>query len=214
MMESTTLLIEWQCVDTNQSRGPFPVFGHKTERGTRQQFVAYFRQLWQEWLRHRFTWLVQKAAFNSDFRNVGGTTILIQVDYSENYEVIIQDEVQSAFYSRGHLTLLTLIIRGTGKDGDVKNFSLPVMSSDVKHDGIFVYCALDWAIDYYLTNLAPADFDRRQLSVIVWSDGGNHFKSSPALVVYTTLCRERNLSMTWNFFCPHHGKSVCDGEGF
>ena len=48
-------------------------------------------------------------------------------------------------------------------------------------------------------------------NIAIFSDGGlAHFKSNVSISVLSQLAWQFNINFTYNFFAPHHGRSVCD----
>ena len=48
-------------------------------------------------------------------------------------------------------------------------------------------------------------------NIAIFSDGGPaHFKSNASISVLSQLAQQFNFNFTYDFFAPHHGRSVCD----
>ena len=61
------------------------------------------------------------------------------VDFAENFNFIIQDEIQSYHWSKGYCTLHPIVIYLLDSEGKLKPESLCIISDDNTHDTNFVY---------------------------------------------------------------------------
>ncbi|CAF4135314.1 unnamed protein product [Adineta steineri] len=130
-------------------------------------------------------------------------TICIQVDFSENFHINVQDAIQSSFYSKDSVSLFTCYVWHLNSGQ-----SYVYASDELSHDKYHVGAALN-----HLFNKLKNQFLNLK-QVHVFSDGATQqFKQK---FLFRNLCRlsERfKIDLFWHFFATAHGKGVVDGVG-
>ena len=122
---------------------------------------------------------------------------MIQVDFSENYTCMFQDEIQSAHWRQDQVSLFTTAIWFDGK-----LHSKVIASDNLDHGKETVVAYLD-----YLLDTLPA-------TVSIWSDGpSSQFKNKLITAVINTLQDKHKINLRWNYFATSHGKGPVDGIG-
>jgi hypothetical protein len=136
--------------------------------------------------------------------NVSTTKIVVQVDYSENFAIGFQDEVQSAHWSKKQLSFFT----AHAWLAKSKSESFTFISDDITHNKYTVNACLE----QLLTTLQRSVPDLQEIHF--FSDGAaSQFKQRYLFRNLTYLANAFNVLVSWHFFASHHGKGVMDGLG-
>ena len=78
--------------------------------------------------------------------------VIVLVDFAENYNFIIQDEIQSYHWSKNHCTLHPIVVYLLDSEGKLKHDSLCIISDDNTHDTNFVYQVQSILVQYIKEN--------------------------------------------------------------
>ena len=130
-------------------------------------------------------------------------------DFAENYEFVIQDEIQSYHWAKDSCTLHPIVVyfKAQGEE-DIQHKSFCYMSDDRIHDTCFVYQIQKLLTEYIKVNLPAIS------KLYYFSDGcGSQYKNYKN---FLNLCNHSNdfgFEAEWVFFATSHGKSPCDGIG-
>lgn len=150
---------------------------------------------------HTFVKNVQAEYFEK--KNVGTNKAVIQENFAENASTVYQDEIQSAYFSHGQVTVFTCcvwVINDT--------ISIVVVSDDLTHDKYSV-----WTFQKVICNELKRKFPHLE-SVTIFTDGCTaQFKSKYMMSNLCYFQQDFNLQCEWNFFATSHGKGVVDGIG-
>ena len=65
--------------------------------------------------------------------------VIVLGDFAENYQFLMQDEIQSYHWSKEYCTLHPLVVYCIDGDGNIQHNSLCFISDDNNHDTNFVY---------------------------------------------------------------------------
>jgi hypothetical protein len=127
-------------------------------------------------LYHVFIKRQQSAYFESLKLNLNNDTICIQVDFSENFHIDVQDAVQSSFYSKDSVSLFTCYVWYLNG-----GHSYVYASDELSHDKYHV----DAALDHLFNKLKNQFLHLKQIHV--FSDGATQqFKQR---FLFRNLCR-------------------------
>ena len=130
------------------------------------------------------------------------------VDFAENFNFIIQDEIQSYHWSKGYCTLHPIVIYLLDSEGKLKPESLCIISDDNTHDTNFVYQVQVILVQYIKENYPNI------VKLHYFSDGCSaQYKNYKNFI---NLCHHKEdfgLDAEWVFFATSHGKSPCDAIG-
>ncbi|KAJ4440626.1 hypothetical protein ANN_08773 [Periplaneta americana] len=152
-----------------------------------------------KYLFHCYVKKKQSTYFRMLLDNASDTEVLLQVDFSENYSIIHQNEVQSAHWSHDQVTLFTACFWYKDK---VKSYV--IVSDYMTHDKYAVAQFVNVLVDE-LKSFAP---NVRILNI--FSDGAaQHFKQRFTLSLATTA----PVPINWHFFATSHGKGAVNGIG-
>lgn len=140
----------------------------------------------------------QREAITSEQSD--SSVALLQVDFSENYTCIYQDEVQSAHWQQHQVSLFTAALYYNGI------LHPKVIASDnLTHakETLLAY------VDYLLEDLP------KTVKIInVWSDGpSSQFKNRFIAAALPSLQCRHDLNIQWHYFATSHGKGPVDGIG-
>ena len=150
----------------------------------------------QHFLQHVFIRREQASYFQYKLLSVGEKSAVVLVDFSENFTLHDQGEIQSAYWDQEQLTLFTISVSSKGMQT-----SITFVSDDLDHDDIAVFV--------FMNDLFILVKERFNVDVIdAFSDGApSQFKNQyifNALTYFHSKCNLANL--TWNFFATSHGK--------
>ena len=85
-------------------------FSQEEFNGSVQECVGILKEKVESFLSHVYIKRQQSAYFERLKLNLDDETICIQVDFSENFYIDVQDAIQSSFYSKNSISLLTCYI--------------------------------------------------------------------------------------------------------
>lgn len=145
--------------------------------GTLETLLEELDDLWSAFLIHSFYTAKQRDYIALIKETSSLTTFsVIQLDFAQNFSLIIQREIQSAYYSRQQATIFTVYVR-VGNE----HRNMAIISDYLSHDTKFVFCAQQLIMD----------FVKREYPNIVKvnyvSDGAAaHFKSKCLLLLIVT----------------------------
>ena len=134
--------------------------------------------------------------------------VIVLVDFAENHNFLVQDEVQSYHWNSQQCTLHPVIIYYQLVNQVVEQ-SLCIIFDDLTHDVSFVYKVMSESI-----SLNKKLIQKLKKYIHYFSDGcaGQYKKEKHFL----NLCLHKidfNVDCVWNFFATSHAKSPCDGIG-
>ncbi|CAF1424572.1 unnamed protein product [Adineta steineri] len=174
--------------------------------GTVQNCVNILKTKINPFLFHVFIKRQQSNYFEMSKKNVTDEKCVLQVDYSENFSIIEQNEIHSAHWSRKQLSIFTAYVWSQSK-----TYPLVIVSDDSSHDKFTVGKCLE----HLFTRLKILLPSMKEL--IIFSDGSaSQFKQRFLFKNLTYLANQFSLKLSWNFFASHHGKGnlgVVDGIG-
>lgn len=128
-------------------------------------------------------------------------TAVVQMDFSENYTCVAQDEVQSAHWNQGQVTLYT----------SVSWFRDEIISHVVVSD--YMHHNKTSAVIFTGEVLAKLPHDVTEVKI--WTNGpASQFKNKYVMTAMKELSHNcRDVKLIWNFFATSHGKGPVDGVG-
>ena len=150
----------------------------------------------EHFLFHVFVKRQQSSFFEMEKANVGEKKCIIQVDYSENFSLIDQNEIQTAHWSRRQLSLFTTYLWTNSIDQ-----AFVIVSNDITHNKFTVSQCLE-RVFKRAKSLVPSLNE-----VVMFSDGSaSQFKQRYLFKNLSVLADKFDISLSWNFFASHHGK--------
>lgn len=154
--------------------------------------------------KHHFVKNIQQKYFDFKRKNIEIGDVILQIDFAENFQLIAQDEIQSAHWQHEQVTIFTAVAWLAEKI-----YSFSIISNYLVHDKYAVYVFLKKIISW----IEFSGYKVKDLSV--FSDGcAAQFKNRFILSTLCFLPKEINItSMEWSFFATSHGKGAVDGVG-
>lgn len=153
---------------------------------------------------HKYLVHTQHNAINEMKRTNAETSVILQMDYSENFAVISQDEVQSAFFTRKQISIFTAV----ALVGQTDQLSFAIINDDTKHQKEQVFFYMKLIIDE-LRSIYP---NLTHINFI--TDGcAAQFKNKYILSNLVFMEADYGLKAKWHFMPTSHGKSAADGIG-
>ena len=108
--------------------------------GTIEECLAILKEKTESFLTHVFIKRRQSDFFEAMKTGSSDETICLQVDYSENFRLVMQDAVQSSYYSQNAVSLFTSYVWCTGGVGGQ---SYVYVSNNLDHDKYCISASLD-----------------------------------------------------------------------
>ncbi len=131
------------------------------------------------------------------------TECTLQMDFSENFTIIQQQEIQSANWKKKYISLYTVVVWY----GNVC-ISWVIVSDELCHDKKSVM-----AYTHTVIEKIKKDFPSIT-TVRIWTDGpSSQYKSKYVASSIPTLERMFGIKVIWNFSATGHGKGPVDGIG-
>ena len=160
-----------------------------------------------QFLKHCFIKQKQCAVFEEKKRTAqaDGDSVVLQVDFAENYTAAYQDEIQSAHWNQKQVTIFTSVAWS-----DADPLSYVVVSDSLDHDKKAVATFLVRAVQ----NICQKHPHLRQIHI--FSDGAAcQFKNKYLWAFLSSSFQDMfpNLHVEWHFFATSHGKGAVDGVG-
>ena len=158
-------------------------------------------------LQHCYVKRNQANSYNKEREGVGrenfdNSLALLQVDFSENYTCMFQDEIQSAHWKQDQVSLFTAALWFDGK-----LHPKVIASDDLNHgkETVVAYMYID-----HLLDTLPGTVE----TISIWSDGpSSQFKNWFVAAAISSLQEKHNINIRWNYFATSHGKGPVDGIG-
>lgn len=153
---------------------------------------------------HSFVKKVQADYFENKKKSLSENSAVLQIDFAENYSMVSQDEIQSAHWNHGQISIFTC---GVWLCNNVfKPYT--IVSNDLSHNKYAVCVFLGKIIEEIKTSIPTVNH------LMIFSDNcAGQFKNK---FVMSNICHMKNdygLEVEWNFFASGHGKGAVDGIG-
>ncbi|CAF1442411.1 unnamed protein product [Rotaria sordida] len=173
------------------------------QQGSVEQGIELLSSKVKTFLLHVYIKRQQSKFFEESKTNTDNKKIVIQVDYSENFEIKQQDEVQSAHWSSKSVSIFTAYAWcGTN------NYSFALVSNNISHDKYCVYNCITYIINKLKQQLPSLE------EILFFSDGAaSQFKQRYLMRNLTRMSYEYQLILSWHFFATSHAKGVVDAIG-
>ena len=156
---------------------------------------------------HSFIAKSQSAYLKQQKEELQEDSAIVICDFAENFQYVIQDEVQSYHWSKQYCTLHPISLYHKSDSG-VQTESLCVLSDDIKHDTPFVHKCLELTADHIKAKYPHIK------KIQYFTDGcGGQYKNYKNFMNVCEHLSDFGISATWNFFGTSHGKGPCDGIG-
>jgi len=188
----STAVIKWTLWSTS-TEGRFMKIDYK---GPILECVVTLESKIKHFLFHVFVKRQQSNFFEFIKNNLNDQCCLLQVDYSENFSIVSQNEIQNAHFSKKQLSLFTAYIWAQSI-----TYPMVIVSNDPSHNKYTVSLCLQ-RILIHLKKMVPS-----LTKLIIFSDGSAcQFKQRYLFKNLTFLAEQFSINLSWNFFASHHGK--------
>ena len=129
-------------------------------------------------------------------------------DFAENYQYLIQDEIQSFHWSKEYCTLHHLAIYCKDADGNLQHYSIYFISDDNTHNTSFDYKIQTLLVKFLKQRLPNVT------KIYYISDGcGGQYKNFKNFLNLCSHKEDFSIEAECIFSATGHGKSLCDGIG-
>jgi len=171
-----------------------------------EDFSERFRETLPKYLEHEFVYRRQKNFISeikaSDLND--GSTLIVTVDYGENYSFVIQKAVQGYHWTNKQCTVHPFCVYFR-RNGEASYKTFFIISSDLQHDATAFHV-------FRGKVLQQLKLQFPQIKHIEYvSDGAasqyQNFKNMCNLVYHK---QDYGITANWNFTATAHGKSTCD----
>ncbi|CAF2039332.1 unnamed protein product [Rotaria magnacalcarata] len=150
----------------------------------------------KDFLFHTFVKRQQSQFFEMSKTNVTDKRCLLQVDYSENYSIVEQNEIQSAHCSKKQLSIFTAHFWAQSTTQ-----SMVLVSDDISHNKYTVSKCIEHIINRLQLLVPSLD------ELIIFSDGSaSQFKQRFLFKNLSYLAKKFDVILSWHFFATSHGK--------
>ena len=177
------------------------------ETKTKENFIEEFLIEIKEFGDHAKRIQTQYRALKNLKENLTVDEAMIQMDFSENYECQIQEEIQSAYWDKTPITLHPAVVFFK-ENGSLGHKCIVCISDDKRHNADAVFA--------FMKELIPqvkSCYPKLKL-LHYWTDSPTSQYRNKTIVTFLSL-RQKLFSMkaSWNYFKAGHGKGPCDGIG-
>ncbi|KAE8737838.1 hypothetical protein FOCC_FOCC016693 [Frankliniella occidentalis] len=176
----------------------------KAQSMTLAEIFAAVKGSLKGFLVHVYVKRHQSHTFEEKKKRVDGHHIVMQVDFAQNMEIKLQNEVQSAHWRHKAATLFT----SHAWFGPIEEEPHVIISNDLMHDKVAVHAFMDHLFEHISQTRDDVKF------VDVFSDNcAAQFKQKYILSLLHVYELKYGFHITWHFFAAGHGKGVVDGHG-
>ncbi|CAF1461704.1 unnamed protein product, partial [Adineta ricciae] len=169
-----------------------------------ESLISEIEERWPSFLLHTHI-NREQCEFIKDLRSksTNASFVVAQIDFSMNYTLIRQREVQQGFFSQHQVSLFTIHLT----IGD-EHKNLAIISNYMEHTTAFVHCAQKILVDFIKKNFPLV----KKINYV--SDGASaHFKNNASILNLIHHKRDFGLDASWTFTATDHGKGTGDGIG-
>ena len=209
--KTSALVIEWpKWEQVKEAGGPYSRKTRIMHSGSLHDLVEELCDEMKTFSFHLFVADWQKKQFNVVTKSLPRDTVVLVMDFSQNFACSFQREVQSAHWSQVQVTLHPVVAFYECPHGDgVVREAIHIISSDRCHDS--------HAVAHFVQLVHHHLVQETHLSIqqlIQFTDGcAGQYKSSTPFADISYATEDMKCTVDRNFFGSRHGKSESDGEG-
>lgn len=171
------------------------------------EFIDSLIESLEKHLQHDYIAKTQSKYYQQLKNNLKEGELLVTLDFSENYAVVIQDAVQGFYWNNTNIAILPSVVYYK-ENGSLKNLSFLGVLENTIHDTISVYMFQNRLIELIKLKIPSVN------KIYYFTDGApQHFKNKKN---FKNLClhyKDFGINAEWHFFATAHGKGPCDGLG-
>lgn len=171
--------------------------------GTVLEAIETLRSKLPNFMLHVFIKREQSHCFQTKLLSIAHGSAVIQIDFSENYTLQHQGEIQSAYWNQSQLTIFTVCVWM-----HAEKKSIVFVSDELDHEKNSVCVFIHELLSKLVAKHGITKVD-------IFSDGpSSQFKNQFVLNYLPIIKKQLNLDyLCWNFFATSHGKGAVDGIG-
>ena len=173
--------------------------------GSVGELIDEFDAQWHKFAAHHYTtreqmnYIKQIKLDSSD-----QDRIIVEMDFAENHNLIVQHQIQQAHYNTAQATIFTINIHVNNNT----HHAMAIISDSLDHDVKFVHAAQKIITQFVRDNYP----DVACLNYV--TDGAcQHFKNNKSILNLTYHYRDFGITASWTFASTAHGKSSVEGIG-
>ena len=145
--------------------------------------------------KHSYLAKCQAQFLNDRKQSLGHNEAIVLGDFAENYQFLIQDEIQSYHWSKEYCTLHPVVVYFKDNSGKLQHLSICFISDDNTHDTCFVYEVQTMVIKY-IQELLP-----NIKKLYYFSDGcGGQYKNYKNFMNLCLHKQDFGFEAEWIFF--------------
>lgn len=187
-------------------------FVKEEKQSSVESLKGFFSRDIASFKRHVFNIYNQFKAYRNCLSSLGPESVLLHIDWSENYSCKQNEEIQSHHFggSRNQVALHTSVLYSR------KNYSEPrktesfcTVSPSLEHGPSAIWAHLHPILEYIRNSYPHA------IRIHVFSDGPctQYRQKKSFFLMSTKIFTYGFTQMTWSFFEAGHGKGAADGIG-
>ena len=182
----------------------------QTDKVNKETFVEVFEEEFQIFKAHVHRTTEQYVQLKQMRESLDPVNeVSVQMDYSENYACIYQDEPAQVFYDRRNITIHPMVVHYTSEDGQLHHKSFAGISDITQHSAgmalAFITKLMPHILEikpnvqivHYITDSPASQYRNKSILKLV----AQHAKLFPGIYA------------TWDYLEAGHGKGPCDGIG-
>ena len=178
------------------------------KKGTFENLLSTLQKLLTKFLLHYFINKLQMEAYNACRLTATAAdcnTAMVQMDFSENFSCVYQDEVSSTHWKTNSVTLYTITIWFR-----YQSISMALLSDNNNHDKTMVVPYTAYVLNYIKEHFGDNVHDHE-----IWTDGpSSQFKNKYIFgFIGITLSQLIACKVFWNYLVASHCKGAVDGVG-
>ena len=154
---------------------------------------------------HSYISKAQSTYLMNQKEDLDSGTCIVMLDFAENYQYVLQDEIQSFHWNNSQCSIHPAIIYYKDVSNVFQEKPFDFISEDLKHDTLFVFAVMSKVCEYVKGNY------QHITKVKYFSDGcAAQYKNYRN---FSSLCHhysDFDLAAEWNFLATSHGKSAVD----
>ncbi len=153
---------------------------------------------------HDFISRQQSAYLKEKKSTIAYGEYIFIMDFSENYEMVTQDEIQSAHFNKNHATLHPIIAYYKDTENILQNISWIGITDHLKHDKITVHQFQKKIIQYIQNKSQYPPISK----IFYFTDGSAaQYKNRRNFSNLLNHVKDFNVSAEWNFFATAHKRT-------
>jgi len=170
-------------------------------------FVEHVAESFDNLRQHHFIAKAQSSHLQASKSLIQDGTVIVLLDFAENYSFVVQDAVQGHHWNNSQASLHPFAVyHQTGSSCECQSYC--VVSDSLQHNATAVHAFMTVLVQNLKQQLP-------KLTLIkYYSDGAaSQYKNFKNLINLYHHLQDFGIPAEWHFFATSHGKSPCDGIG-